>query len=204
MPRLLLVRHGKTELNSSEGYWGNTDVELSAEGLWQAGRLRDRLAKENIRSIYSSDLNRALVTAKTIATLHNREVTVCTELREIDFGRLEGLTFSQVDEHYPEIAQLWLEQSLKLAFPGGESIGQFEERITSFRRRLQKHSGEESIVVVAHSGVLRTLVCQLLGFEPRRGWQIRLDPASLTVVETYPQGGILTLLNDVSHLVGGG
>jgi len=57
---------------------------------------------------------------------------------------------------------------------------------------------------VSHSGALRTFICQLLGMEPRQRWQIRLDPASLTIVETYPQGAILTLLNDVSHLVGGG
>ena len=204
MPRLLLIRHGETGLNSSERYWGSTDVDLSAAGLWQAGKLRDRLAKENIHSIYSSDLKRAIVTAKTIATLHKREVTACAELREIDFGRLEGLTFSQVNERYPDIVQLWLEQSPELAFPGGESISQFEERITSFSRRLQKLSGEETILVVAHSGALRTLICQLLGTEPRQRWQIRLDLASLTIVETYPQGAILTLLNDVSHLAGGG
>jgi len=204
LPRLLLVRHGEIEQNSSERYWGSTDVELSAAGLWQAGRLRDRLTKENIHSIYSSDLKRALVTAEIIATFHKREVIACAELREINFGRLEGLTFSQVDERYPEVARLWLEQSPKLAYPDGESISQFEERITSFSRRLQKHSREETILVVAHGGALRTLICQLLGMEPRQRWQTRLEPASVTIVETYAQGAILTLLNDVSHLVHGG
>ena len=76
MSRLFLVRHGETALKSSQRLWGNTDVELSALGLKQAERLRDRLAAEKIDFIYSSDLKRALVTAQTIASRHQMGITV--------------------------------------------------------------------------------------------------------------------------------
>jgi len=200
LSRLLLVRHGETELNSSERYWGRTDVTLSAAGLRQAERLRDRLATEKLNAVYSSDLRRASLTADTIASRHKLEVITCPELREIDFGQLEGLTFDQIGRLYPEVTRLWMERSPELKYPDGESIYQLNNRVSDFMRRLEKHANEETILIVAHSGVLRTLACQLLGIEPQHRWQIRLDLASLTVIETYPQGAILTLLNDVSHL----
>jgi len=200
LSRLLLVRHGETELNSTERYWGRTDVTLSAVGLRQAEQLRDRLTTEKINAVYSSDLRRSSLTAETIASRHKLEVLICPELREIDFGQLEGLTFDQISQLYPEVTRLWMERSPKLKYPGGESIYQFNNRVGDFMRRLEKHAEQETILIVAHSGVLRTLACQLLGIELRHRWQIRLDLASLTVIETYPQGAILSLLNDVSHL----
>ena len=101
---------------------------------------------------------------------------------------------------YPEITRLWMEQSPELKYPGGESLYQLDNRMSDFRQRLEKHADNETILIVAHSGVLRTLACQLLDKEAQYRWQIRLDLASLTVIETYSQGAILTLLNDVSHL----
>ena len=200
MSRLLLVRHGETELNSAERYWGRTDVPLSAVGLRQAERLRHRLATEKINAVYSSDLRRAALTAETIASRHKLNVIICPELREIDFGQLEGLTFDQISQLYPEVTRLWIERSPKLKYPDGESTYQLNNRVSIFRRRLKKHAEEETILIVAHSGVLRTLACQLLGLEPRHLWQIRLDLASLTVIEAHPQEAIITLLNDTSHL----
>lgn len=200
MSKLLLVRHGDTKLNSAERYWGCSDVELSAAGLRQAERLRDRLATEKINALYSSDLLRASVTAKIIASKHQLDVITCDELREINFGDAEGLTFDEISRLYPEVAKLREERSPKLKYPGGESLDKFANRVSKFVGRLEKHASEETILIVAHSGVLRTLVCQLLGIGLRCRWQLRLDFVSLSIMETYPQGAILSLLNDVSHL----
>lgn len=200
MSRLLLVRHGDTELNSAERYWGHSDVELSTAGLRQAERLRDRLATEKVDTIYSSDLQRASVTAKIIASRHQLDIITCAELWEINFGDAEGLTFDEISRLYPEVAKLRVERSPKLKYPGGESLDQFNSRVSKFLGRLENHAPEETILIVAHSGVLRTLVCQLLGIGLRYRWQFRLDLASLSIIETYPQGAILSLLNDVSHL----
>ena len=201
MSRLLLVRHGDTELNSAERYWGHSDVKLSAAGLRQAERLRDRLAVEKIDSIYSSHLERALVTAETIGSRHQVEVVTCAELREINFGQLEGLNFSEINRLYPEVAKLWAERSPKLKYPGGDSLAEFSNRVSKFLSRLEKHTAEETVLIVAHKGVLCTLLCRLLGIDLRQRWQFRLDLASLSILETHQRGAILCLLNDVSHLV---
>jgi alpha-ribazole phosphatase len=200
LSKLLLVRHGETELNSSQRYWGKTDVPLGALGLSAAESLRGRLADEKIDFAYSSTLKRALVTAQTIASIHNLEVISCPELNEIDFGKMEGLTFNEVNGKFPEVARLWVERSPELAYPEGESLSQLDKRVSEFRKRLSGHALDTVILIVAHSGVLRTLICQILGWEAAARWKIKLDLGSLSIVDTYPETAILSLLNDTSHL----
>jgi len=201
MSRLLLVRHGETELNSAERYWGQSDVKLSPLGLRQAERLHDRLATEKIDAVYSSDLQRALATAKIIASGHRLNVTICAELREINFGELEGLNFEEISQRFPEFTAKWrVQRDTDIEFPGGESLAQLHSRVGNFVGRLQKGKAEETVLVVAHAGVLRSLICQLMEIGLRYIYQIRLDLASLSIVETYPEGAILSLLNDTSHL----
>ena len=202
MARLLLVRHGDTALNSRERYWGQTDVALSQAGMAQAERLAERLAAEKITVAYASNLQRASVTAKTIAAKHGLEVVICPELSETNFGEIEGLTFDEVSARYPELTQQWLNWSLKMRFPGGESVDELKVRVCQFLERLEKHAPGDIVLVVAHSGVLRLLLTLLLGLELRHWRQFRLSLASLSIVETYPQGAILMLFNDVCHLAG--
>ena len=200
MTRLLLVRHGDTALNSAERLWGQTDVELSQTGLGQAERLRDRLATQGIDIIYSSDLQRALATAKTIASSDQLKIITCPELREVNFGEFEGLTFTEIRQLHPEIAERWSRWSPKLKFPGGESVDELNIRVNKFLTRLKKHTPEQTVLIVAHSGILRLLICNLLTIEQEHWRQFRINLASLSILETYPRGAILNLLNDISHL----
>ena len=200
MSRLFLVRHGETELQSSERLWGVTDVKLGALGLKQAERLRDRLAEEKFDTIYSSNLKRALETAEIIASRHQLPLITCPELREFNYGEIEGFNNEQIKELYPEFYKSMMQRSSNLRFPGGESVYQLNNRVSKFLPRLKKHTAKETILIVAHFGLLRVLLCRLLGIGIKRRWQIHLDLASLSILETNQQGAILSLLNDVSHL----
>ena len=200
MSRLLLVRHGDTKLNSAERFWGQTDVELSAAGMRQAEQLRDRLATQDIYAIYASNLKRASVTAETIASKHQLDIITCAELGEINFGLCEGLTFEEISQRYPDFAKALLDWDIRPRVPGGESIDELNRRVNKFLHRLEKHAPEETILIVAHSGTLRLLICKLLGIEIRHWRQLRLSFASLSILQTYPRGSVLDLLNDVSHL----
>jgi alpha-ribazole phosphatase len=200
LSRLLLVRHGETELNSLQRYWGSTDVALGTMGLRQAETLRDRLAAEKINYIYSSSMKRTMTTAEVISTGRRLPVSACPELKEIDFGLIEGLDFNQVQEQFPDIAAMWIQRSPYLSYPEGESLEQLDRRVAEFIGRLDKHTSADTILVVAHSGVLRTLICQLMALPMTHRWSIRLDLASLSIVETYTEGAILSLLNDTAHL----
>jgi broad specificity phosphatase PhoE len=200
MSRLLLVRHGKTKLHKASRFWGKTDVELNAEGIRQARQLRDRLATEKIEAIYASNLSRARRTAEIIASRHQPDVTLCEELDECNFGRCEGLTFEEISRLYPELAELLNGSDMLARFPGGESLEDLDNRIRKFLPILEEHDSGETVLIVAHGGTLLLLICQLLRIGPENWRKMRLDFSSLSIVDMYPQGGILGLLNDVSHL----
>ncbi|MFC2051846.1 histidine phosphatase family protein [Chloroflexota bacterium] len=200
MSRLLMVRHGITEFNSARRFAGYSDIEMSAAGYRQIERLRDRLIDEKIDVIYSSDLKRALVTAEIIASGRKIDIISCPELREVNYGEAEGLTFDEIKRLYPDVAELITNFSFQLKFPGGESFEGFVERTSKFLDRLNKHTVEQAILIVSHSGALRVLVCRLLGIDPGHWRQIHLDNASLSIVETYLQGTIISLLNGTYHL----
>jgi len=200
LPRVLMVRHGNTTGNSAERFWGQTDVELSAAGESQAERLADRLAAEKIDVIYSSELRRAVATAEIIASRHQMKVTACLELLEINFGKVEGLNFSEIGQRYPELISTWTTRSPSFRFPGGESITDLDQRVSQFPDRLKKHPPEATVLVVAHSGVLRLLICHFLNIDIGHWRQFRTDLASLSIVETHSHGATLHLLNDISHL----
>ncbi len=200
MSRLLLVRHGITEYNSTRRFAGYTDIDMSPAGYRQVEKLCGHLANEKIDVIYSSDMKRALVTAKALGSKRNLDIVACPELREINYGSVEGLIFEEISHLYPDVAEMCARFSLKLKFPGGESFEGFIERTIKFLERLGRHEPAQTILIVSHSGPLRTLVCNLLGIDLDHWWQIRIDNASLSVVETYPRGAIISLLNDVSHL----
>jgi alpha-ribazole phosphatase len=173
---------------------------LSADGYSQVEKLRDRLVNEKIDAIYSSDLRRAFVTAEVSSSGHNVDIVTCMELREMNYGKAEGLTFEEIGHLYPEVAELYTNFSHKLKFPGGESFNELVERTNKFLEILEKQKSSQTILIVSHSGPLRALVCHLLGIDQSHWQQIRLDNASLSIVEVYPQMTILSLLNDVSHL----
>ena len=200
MSCLLFVRHGETLRQSSARFWGQTDVKLSALGLRQAESLSNLLATQRIDTIYTSDLKRALVTAQVIASRQRAEVVTCPELREANFGQLEGLTFTEIDQCYPEVTKSWVAGRLDITYPGGENLSAFIERTSSFANRLKHLSPEQTVLVVAHGGPLRIILCHLLDFGPEHWWQLQIDLASFSVVNTGSRGPVLSLFNHTAHL----
>lgn len=162
--------------------------------------MRNRLAGENISTIYASKLQRCMVTAQIIASRHKRDIISCDDLREINFGYAEGLTFAEISHLHPGLAKALTDWKAHPEFPGGESFDDLNQRVLRFIKQLGKHTSEETILIVAHNGVLRLLICNLLEISIEHWIQLRVDLASLSIVETYPQGAILNLLNDLSHL----
>ncbi|HTY81971.1 MAG TPA: histidine phosphatase family protein [Dehalococcoidales bacterium] len=199
MARLLLIRHGETKLYKADRFWGSTDVDLSENGIKQAGLLSDRLAKTKIDAVYTSPLLRASVTADVIAAKHKIKTAKSDDLCECSFGYAEGLTFAEITQKYPELAED-LAAGTAITFPGGESLAQLDKRVKKFLVTINDLKPSAKAVIVAHGGPLRLLICNLLNLGIEHWLQFRIDHASLSVIETYPQGNILNLLNDVSHL----
>jgi broad specificity phosphatase PhoE len=204
MVRVLLIRHG--DLEDDHGcYWGWTDVSLSARGRAQADALGRRLASANIDAIYASDLTRAHETGRIVAQHHGVDVVACRDLRELNFGRAEGLDWAQIQEAEPDVAAALAAQDPSRPLPGGESLADLHKRVQRFVREHLTHDDAATVLVVAHGGSLRVLICRALGLALEDFWRIRVDRGSLSVI-SFPAeaggmpSGVLELLNDTSHL----
>ncbi|MCW1958059.1 MAG: bifunctional RNase H/acid phosphatase [Mycobacterium sp.] len=201
--RLLLLRHGQTELSRQRRYSGRGNPELTDVGRRQAqDAARYLSAKGGISAVVSSPLARAYETAKAAADALGLAVTVDDELIETDFGQWEGLTFTEAAQRHPEIHGRWLRDT-GLAAPGGESFDEVADRVARVRDRLISEHGESTVLVVSHVTPIKTLLRLALDGGPSILHRLHLDLASLSIAEFYPDNGAsVRLVNDTSYLRG--
>ncbi|MBU3751621.1 MAG: bifunctional RNase H/acid phosphatase [Mycobacterium sp.] len=201
--RLLLLRHGQTELSRQRRYSGRGNPELTDVGRRQAADAARYLAgKGGIAAVVSSPLSRARDTAQAAATALGVAVVVDDDLIETDFGQWEGLTFGEAAERHPDVHRRWLRDT-SLQPPGGESFDEVTERVRRVRDRLIAEHGEATVLVVSHVTPIKTLLRLALGAGPSVLHRLHLDLASLSIAEFYPDDGAsVRLVNDTSYLRG--
>jgi alpha-ribazole phosphatase len=167
---VVLVRHGATEWNETKRAQGQADIPLSDRGHAQAGDVARQLRDLDVTAVYSSDLARALDTARAIAGEHDLEVVVDPGFREVDQGEWTGLTTSEIKERWPE---LWGPARHYSARPGGESPEQVTERALAALARAVEAHPDGTVVVVSHGGTIRWLSAEALGYDARESARIR-------------------------------
>jgi len=197
---ILLVRHGETAWNRENRYQGQQDSELNERGRQQARLLAAHLESLPIAAVYASDLVRAAETARTIAAPHGLAVQTTAELRERNFGELEGLLAAEARERFAEWFEVWRESGRVLPPPGGESTPEVSARAVAWLERTVAAYPGGTVVAVAHGGPIRLMVCHVIGAPTERRGGIVLDNAGVTTLAGAPDGLRLLSLNDVGHL----
>jgi broad specificity phosphatase PhoE len=150
---LLLVRHGETDWNRERRFQGHADPPLNDAGREQASELAENLAGEGIEAIYTSDLQRARETAEILAARFGSEVIALRELREIDVGDWQGLTWPEIEERHPDGAARWHRDGH--GWDGGETYDQLGERIVAALRGIAERHPGQRVLVVGHGGTVR-------------------------------------------------
>jgi broad specificity phosphatase PhoE len=150
---LLLVRHGETDWNRERRFQGHADPPLNDAGREQAHELAESLAREGIDAIYTSDLQRARETAEILAARFGSEVVALRELREIDVGDWQGLTWPEIEERHPDGAARWGRDGH--GWDGGETYDQLRERIVAALRGIAARHPGQRVLVVGHGGTVR-------------------------------------------------
>jgi broad specificity phosphatase PhoE len=199
--RLLLVRHGATTATEEDRFSGASGAELSEEGRWQADRLGERLARQEITAAYTSPLSRAMETARIVASHCGLEPQPRDGLREIGHGRWEGMKREDVERQFADEWHAWKTDPFTFAPSGGESgVSVLARALPVIREIITAHPGGQ-VLIVSHKATLRLIVSSVLGFDAR-GYRDRLDqsPACLSVVDFRdPVRARLMLFNDTSH-----
>jgi alpha-ribazole phosphatase len=200
LTKLFLVRHGQTLWNQNARYQGHTNTPLNDTGITQARLLAMRLATEPLQAVYSSDLKRAVDTARIIAEPHGLVMQTMPQLREINFGEWEGLTYQETKTYFGDISDRWHASPGSVRIPGGETFQELRERAYDAVIDLVNGQDQSSIAVVTHGATIRAIICALLSIDLNIVFRIRQDNAALNVIDYYGELGILSLLNDTYHL----
>ena len=205
--RLLLLRHGQTEMSVERRYSGRGDVPLTELGRAQAAAAAKRLAATDglvvdgeVVPIIASPLTRTMQTAQAVADALGGRVETHPGLIETDFGEWEGLTFAEAAERDPELHRRWLGDP-SVPPPGGESFDTVHRRVRRARDELITRYGGRTLVLVSHVTPIKALLRMGLDAGPSLLFRLHLDLAALSIAEFYPDGNAsVRLVNDTSHL----
>ena len=198
--KLILVRHGETDWNAQGRCQGFSDMELSDRGKDQVELLALSLKDEPLDAVYSSDLKRAVETAEVIAGYHGVSVETDKNLREMNQGELEGLTFVDIRERYAELLSDWTASPEKVRIPDGESLKEVQERAWGSIQGIYKSHLDETVVVVSHNLTIITLLCKFMGIGLSEFRRFKIHASSKSVVAFIDGRFDVKLLNDTAHL----
>jgi len=190
--QLFLLRHGPADVEPGK-LVGSTDVGLNGKGLERLAGLSRQL--EDVGAWYCSPMLRTRQTLDVVQQHINIRQEICYDdrLREIDFGRWEMQNFTDISNADPGLIDSWTEYT-NFVFPGGEAVGAFCDRVETMLQLFMAHDAE-TIGVITHGGVIRTLICLALGISVQNYLLFDVQPASLTVLELFDKGGVLKGLN---------
>jgi len=185
-----LIRHGETEWNVQRRLQGHQDIPLSALGLQQAEKVAQRLAKERLHAVYSSDLLRAKMTAMRIAHYQQQPVILHPGLRERSYGTYEGKRWDEIPGYGEGFrSHLW-------AAEGVESWQHMQRRaMRTLSEIVSRHVGER-VAVVSHGGTINAILAYIEGSgEPR----YKIANTSVTCLTYLAGRWNIAWLNDTSH-----
>ncbi len=187
---LYLLRHGATPLNGL--YVGSTDVSLAEEGREQVLQIGKTLVSMHIDQVFCSPMKRCRETMELLYL--DASLEIIDNLREIDFGRWEGHSFEEITTTDQKLIESWRISGENFCFPDGECVKDFNKRVELFSRRVAA-STDERILIIAHGGTIRHLLCTFLGLSPEKKMIFDIQPGCFSTVALYGDLGVLTGLN---------
>lgn len=199
--RLILLRHGQTEMSAQRRYSGHGDPALTDLGRSQAAAAAKRLsAFTEVSAVIASPLTRTRQTAEAVGEALGIAPETSQGLVETNFGAWEGLTFAEAAERDPGLHSRWLADP-SVPAPGGESFDQVHRRVAGVRDELLTGRAGQTVVLVSHVTPIKSLLRLALDVGPQLLFRLHLDLASISVAEFYPDGNAsVRLVNDTAHL----
>jgi broad specificity phosphatase PhoE len=166
---LLFIRHAETDLAGR--FCGHSDPQVNQRGRRQIEELVETIKTESVDAVYTSDLSRSLATADAIGKAFGLSPIKIPELREIDFGEWERLSWQEIASRDRNYATRWAEAYPDLPAPGGELFDVFQSRVLSVVKHLFAMTPQRCAAVVTHAGVMRVVLQSLCGLEEQEAWE---------------------------------
>ena len=200
MMKLLLIRHGQTDWNLLGKYQGQTDIALSGEGIRQADLLTKNFPVDTLDIIYTSDLQRAFMTAERLAKKFSAPLYADKALRELNFGAWEGLTYQEIAERWPQEVKNLFGAPEKLQIPEGETFLMLQRRAMNKIHEIRAENEGKNVAVVAHGAISKAILTALLHIPLHYVWTLRQDNTAVNILRFDDEFVSVELLNGISHL----
>jgi len=193
--RIYLIRHGEVANHHEKRYNGFNDVDITEEGVRQMKSVAERLNGAKVSAVYCSDLIRAYRGAEIINNGRSLPIIKKRELRERNIGVWENLTLEEIMKTYKDEWNRFLNDVVDFRPDGGESMKEVDARVNKELAKIVKdHKGEE-ILIVAHGGVNRTILCRALGLDLKYLFRIEQRYGALNIIDYYSDIAIVNLMN---------
>ncbi len=198
--KVILIRHGETNWNRERRLQGQLDIPLNLFGVQQAHTCAKHLSDIKIDKIYSSPLKRAYQCAEIISSKHGISVKTDKNLMEIDLGKWQGMKWSEIKVKYAGFMNEFRKAGDLSTLYGGESFQVTQKRAMEFISEFERES-DETVVIVTHGGLIKTVVCDVLGLELEKRSRFDIHNLSLTTMRyTEASGWSITTMNEYSYL----
>lgn len=192
--RLYLIRHGEVVGAGTPRYNGHHDVPLSERGVAMYHDLKPRLAGSAITACYSSDLTRCRTGAEILACHAGCTPVFEPNLRELNIGIWEGMTWDEIIARYPDHWHARLNDIVNYRVPEGENLLDLQARaIPVIENIVRRHRGEE-VLVVGHGGINRVILLNAIGAPLSSFFTIEQTYCCLNIVDYYEDGKIVVKL----------
>lgn len=198
--RLYIVRHGKTDWNHDTRTQGQLDIPLNSEGVSQAQLLAERFADLNISHIYSSDLIRAKETADLIGQKLKLSIESLVGIREMNFGKWQGLTNAEIKERYSTEYNNWRSNPESCEISEGERLIQVQQRGLEIINKISKTHKDANVIIVSHGTAIKAMLLGILGLDLSNFYKFRQDNTAVNIVQYKDYGPVLVRLNCTCHL----
>lgn len=204
MTLVYIIRHGETEWNLKGIHQGHNDSELTQKGKEQADRLGQRFKESNLKfnGIYSSDLGRALDTAKRICqpTGQDELIIKTPSLRERALGVLEGLTYQEIKDTLPRDYEQHTSGDPNYKPVGGESWIETQDRVKEALNEIAENHHNEQILCVTHGGIVSMLLRFCLNIPLNEKRKFAIPNTGINIFEHRDEAGWrLRTWGDISH-----
>ncbi len=199
---LYLLRHGQTVLSREDSFCGSgLDPELTQEGLQMAQAFAVAYRTYPWAAIFSSGLRRSIATAQPLCDSLEMKLEVRDELKEIGYGKWEGLTKESVEREFHDDYVSWLADPAWHGPTGGELAIVVAQRGLQVIREIKERFNDGNVLIVSHKATIRIILCSLLGIDVGRfRYRLVCPVGSVSVVEFTSEGPLLHSLADRSHL----
>tara|TARA_B100000902_G_scaffold8201_1_gene10337 strand:+ start:885 stop:1493 length:609 start_codon:yes stop_codon:yes gene_type:complete len=200
--KIQLIRHCETEWNRLERCQGISDIELNNNGIEQSILLKNFYLDKHIDLIFSSDLKRTMQTTLEINKNLKSDIIQTEELREMDQGDFEGLSFSYIRKNFASQLLEWRSNPKKFRIPNGETLGEVQDRALAFMESLFiKYKSFKNIIIVSHNLVIASILCYYSNRDLKDFADFTLDSGSISTLMYSNDKISIEEINYTKHLV---